>query len=475
MRPRVAFALMFACVLAVRLTHSGIVWVEEGYPSAAALQILNGAALYRDVWFDKPPLSAYLYMLWGAKIGWMLRLVGALFVTLCCWLIYQLGEVLWGRREGLIAAGLLAFYLTFGIPSAVMALAPDLLMVAPHIAAVWLAALRRPAWSGFLAGIAMLLNAKGLFVLAVCLLWNPAGAVWTLAGFAFPVAVHLAWLDVQGALMGYWVQVWDWGFKYSSRTFVEHPVRESFARTLNWAGFQATAVIGALIYWGRRRDKTSVKLLAWALVSLAGVGTGWRFFPRYYFQLLPVMALAGARGIALLDRKQAAAVLLLLVIPLARFGPRYVQLGLGDRSWRDLAMSKDAQQAAGILNSRAGRGDTLFVWGYRPDLYPLTRIPAGTRFLDSQALTGVLADRHLASTEVLYPQIAERTRKELALTQPTFVVDGLGPYNPALAISQYPDLGEWLLQYREVARTRGTVIYRLNAPASTAPASPEMR
>ena len=40
------------------LLHSGIVWVEEAYPTAAAIQILDGKALYRDVWFDKPPLSA---------------------------------------------------------------------------------------------------------------------------------------------------------------------------------------------------------------------------------------------------------------------------------------------------------------------------------------------------------------------------------------------------------------------------------
>ena len=40
------------------------------------------------------------------------------------------------------------------------------------------------------------------------------------------------------------------------------------------------------------------------------------------------------------------------------------------------------------------------------------------------------------------------------------VVDGLGPYNPALAISNYPDLNDWLAEYREVGRTRGTIIYR---------------
>ena len=56
-------------LLAARLCHSGIVWVEEAYPTAAAIQILDGKALYRDVWFDKPPLSALIYLLWDARIG----------------------------------------------------------------------------------------------------------------------------------------------------------------------------------------------------------------------------------------------------------------------------------------------------------------------------------------------------------------------------------------------------------------------
>ncbi|MEO8662619.1 MAG: hypothetical protein ABI693_29435, partial [Bryobacteraceae bacterium] len=81
MRPRAAFALLFLTVLVARLTHWRIVWVEEAYPAAAAIRLLNGATLYRDIWFDKPPLSPYFYALFGALAGWPLRLAGALFVT----------------------------------------------------------------------------------------------------------------------------------------------------------------------------------------------------------------------------------------------------------------------------------------------------------------------------------------------------------------------------------------------------------
>ena len=101
------------------------------------------------------------------------------------------------------------------------------------------------------------------------------------------------------------------------------------------------------------------------------------------------------------------------------------------------------------------------VWGYRPDIFAYTHMRAGTRFLDSQPLTGVLADRHLTNSEVIAPELAARNRRELSKTAPTWIVDGLGPFNPALAISNYPDLRNWLARYREVGRTRGTIIYKL--------------
>ena len=155
-------------IAAARLCHAGIVWVEEAYPSAAAIQLLDGKLLYRDIWFDKPPLAAYIYLLWDARIGVTLRLVGAVFVFLCCWMAWRFAREMWGPREGHGGRVFVAFFLTFGIPSAVMALAPDLLMVLPHFAAVYLAWRGRAFLSGLTAGVAMLVNPKAAFVLAAC-------------------------------------------------------------------------------------------------------------------------------------------------------------------------------------------------------------------------------------------------------------------------------------------------------------------
>jgi len=182
-KTRLLFLLLFALLLAARMCHVGILWAEETLPLAAAQQMRAGHLLYRDIWFDKPPLLPLAYLLFGALPGWPLRLAGACHSLLACWIAYAFGRELWSEREGRWAAGLLGFSLCFDFPAAAIPVASDLLMLAPHLAAVWLAS-RRPFWSGALAAVAFWINPKGALVAAVCLLWNPAGAVAMTAGFA---------------------------------------------------------------------------------------------------------------------------------------------------------------------------------------------------------------------------------------------------------------------------------------------------
>ena len=161
----------------------------------------------------------------------------------------------------------------------------------------------------------------------------------------------------------------------------------------------------------------------------------------------------------------ASALLLLLLIPAIRFGPRYVSLALhGDADWSDTAMDRDSRTASGIVRGLAGTGDTMFVWGYRPEDWVYTGLPAATPYLDSQALTGVPADRHLTqSTPVTTVGTAE-ARRIVAASRPEFVLDGLTVFNAELDMRKYPELAAWISNYEAVGRTRFTVIYRRRKP-----------
>src|SRR5204862_4776942 len=111
-RPATWFWVLLAGILLFsRLCHANILWADEDYHLAAAIQMLHGKMLYRDVWYDKPPLSALVAMLFGAWPGWPLRIVASLFAATSCAVAYRFASGLWGRRGGYWAAGFLAFSL----------------------------------------------------------------------------------------------------------------------------------------------------------------------------------------------------------------------------------------------------------------------------------------------------------------------------------------------------------------------------
>ncbi len=343
MRKTTLYFLMLLALLAVsRLCHVGILWEGDTYPLAAAQQMQHGRMLYRDIWFDKPPLLPLFYLLWGAGAGWTLRLADALYALLACWIAYGFARDLWSEQEGLWAAGLLAFFLTFDFPSAVIPVASDLLMAAPHLGAVWLAWKRKPFWAGAVAGIAFWINPKGVFVAAACVLWDPGGALWMAAGFGAVTAAMAAALAGGGALGAYWQEVWQWGRLYAGSTFLENPARTALLRTANWAGFHVALVVAAGVFVWKHPQW---KWIGWLALSAAGVCMGLRFFPRYYFLLLPVMVPMAARGFGMLGRRREL-VALLLLIPATRFGPTYLT-ALRGGPWRDTAMDQDSRQCRG--------------------------------------------------------------------------------------------------------------------------------
>lgn len=461
MTTRKLFLLIFGILLAAHLCHTGVLWAEEDLPLAAARQILFGKTIFRDIWFDKPPLLPLIYTLWGAKIGVIGRLAGTIYDTLVCWLAFAVSRELWSEREGRWAAALMGFFLVFDTASAVLPLAADSLLIAPHLLAILLAIQGRPVWSGIAAGAGFFLNAKAVFVLAACLVFAGTGAPWVVAGFALPCALGAALLRIAGAWQPYLDQVWIWPSAYARSTFVDRPVLNGLLRTANWAGFHAALLVGVGRALPELETRRRLQLLAWGLLSLAAVTLGWRFFPRYYFQILPFAVVVASRGMILLGRRWWLAAILLLV-PLGRFGPRYVMLAAGaDPQWSDLAMDRESRDAVAVLDRYRKPGDTLYVWGFRAEFFAYTGMPAASRYLDCQAMTGVPADRHLTqSGSVLPAATTAAARRELAASHPDFIIDGLSEYNPQLAMTNYPELRDWLAGYREIGRVRATVIYQ---------------
>lgn len=179
-------------------------------------------------------------------------------------------------------------------------------------------------------------------------------------------------------------------------------------------------------------------------------------FPRYFLLILPPLVMIAAAGLASIrSRALIGVAAIALAVPVIRFAPRYISI----RNWSDLALDEDSRAAAALIGGRAPKGATLYVWGYRPELFVYTGLRPATRYLDSQAMTGVPADRHLTQSTAVVTAGTHEARGELAHSHPDFIADGLSLYNPALSMDRYAELRPWLQDYREVGRTKGTVIY----------------
>ena len=496
-------------ILVSRLANINVLWTDEDYHLAAAIQLLHGKALYRDLWYDKPPLNAWLFLLFGAWPGWPMRVFGTLLAVLSCVFAYRFGAGIWSRREGYAAAALMGFFQVFYFQASTIPMEPDTLMLAPHLATIYLAWRGRYLGSGVAAGIAFLMNPKAAFVVISALAFLPLGSVRALAvaalsfGGAFVVVngIALAFLVSQGAAQDFFLQVWKWGLMYAGSPPVDMGAFSPLQKLGHWLGFHALLVIGAARLWLARTESGALRLqfAFWTLISLAAAAVGFRFAPHYLNQLLPPLVICAARGWTLLIPSKGAeplspmhishpesspadaspprpagwakwvaiaALAAGVVVPVVRFSPHYAELIADDlqgrrHTWEDVHMDQDARRAADIINAAAQPDDTIFIWGYRPNIIDYTRLPAVGKFWESQPVTGVPADRHLSSSQSLDADLAKRNLQELVRSRPNIIVDGLSLYNQDLSMQSRVETRNWLLSYCEIGNTgQGILIYQ---------------
>ena len=230
---------------------------------------------------------------------------------------------------------------------------------------------------------------RRLFIAAACLLW--ASPIPFLSGFVLPNRrwqfSSCSWLAgcVLEAGLGLGVPLLGRDICCTPRC-----VRDFYGRQTGLVSMPRSSP--DLSSWLCRR----LFLASTGLVSylVCGVCVGSRFFPRYYFLAACHPMSSGVRGFFLLRRNAGRSVFCLTIIPILRFGPR-TSVGLGDRYWSDLALMNDSRRAASIVRESHTSGDRMLVWGYRPDIFVCSGLPAATRLSRFTALNGVFADRHL--------------------------------------------------------------------------------
>lgn len=113
------FAVLTAVTFLLRVFYAGHLYEDDGLWFAAAEELLRGKALYREIYFDKPPAIALLYAglfkFFGAHII-VIRLFTILYSVAVSFVLYLFGSHLYDRRAGLLAAAMFALFSTTYTP-----------------------------------------------------------------------------------------------------------------------------------------------------------------------------------------------------------------------------------------------------------------------------------------------------------------------------------------------------------------------
>ena len=460
---------------------------DEAVYAVVAKVMLAGGMPYRDAIERKPPLLFGVYWaifrLFGSDNWLALHLVAVAWVLVTMVGLFVMAQRLAGPRAGALAALGYALVQPFATAKN-LAFNGELLMNLPL---VWAYALalpgspqRRfaPAVAGALLAIAFLLKQPALIAalpIGVYLLGAPlwrkdigwsraiAQAAALVAGFAL-VAGGAALLLWRYGLLG---ETWYW-------TFTDHKVPHIFWQhgLAHSALFLVMALPLAmpLIAWQplrrawRGREAELAAVLGWLAVSVIGAAAGGRFYPHYYIQIIPPLAVLASVAYARVDEVAGVprgrwvapglACLWLTLAALVSLGVASVQL-LGERT---------PSAAASYVAAQAKPADRLFVWGQQTCFYLDAGLLPASRYIATFPLTGYIfggAMPGVSTRDRIVPGAWNTLAADFRRRPPAFIIDTQSSPGAAYPIADFPFLAQLVAsKYQRVTAFADGTVYR---------------
>ena len=465
---------------------------SEAMYSVVANEIVDGGRPYADAVERKPPLLFWTYAAVfkiAGKFNWkalhMVALVWTLFTMAG---LYAIGSELFDCNTGLIAA---LFYSVFQPWWTWKNLSFDgeMLMNLPIIWA-WAIAFRRSASrarpdlfpAGALLGAAFLLKQPAA-IAAV-----PLGIYLLLPSYRASRSLRPTNSIIQAAILtaGFFavlglvtIVLWKQGILHDAFywTIADHDVPHVFwqkgiVHTLMFLGVCLPLVIGAIlacrdkeeIWAGKTAERTA--LLGLLAASAIGSAAGARFYPHYYVQLIPPLALLAAPYYARLWSRT-------IQPPHWILRPRvtYVWLALtlvafSIRHWTGLAPQRVPFEAGRYLFSHSSHDDRIFVWGQSPEIYLDAHRRPACRYITTFPLTGYVFAGPIPGFDTrsrIMPGAWTILEQDFARHPPTYIVDVQpDPKSAQNPVKNFPILAKLLAErYQPVAHTAEGVIYRM--------------
>src|SRR3954447_3711584 len=465
---------------------------SEAMYSVVANEIVDGGRPYIDAVERKPPLLFWTYAAVfkvAGEFNWKVLHIVALVWTLCAMAgLYVIGRELFDCKTGLIAAlfyGIFQPWLTWKN----LSFDGEMIMNLPIIWA-WAIAFRRSSSqlrpelfaAGVLLSAAFLLKQPAAIAavpLGIYLLlpsyWCSRGltrtdsiiqAAMLTAGFFLALGLMTILLGKQGIL--------DDAFYW---TIADHDVPHVFwqkgvVNTLRFVAACLPLVIGAIVacrdkheIWAGRTPERRA-LFGLLIASAIGAATGARFYPHYYVQLVPPLALLAAPYYARLSSGtiqpphwfvQPRVIYAWLALTIIAFSSKH---------WMGLAPRRAPSEMGQYLLAHSDPADRIFVWGQRENIYLDAHRRPACRYITTFPLTGYVFGGPILGLDTrsrILPGAWSTLEQDFTRHPPMYIVDVQpDPRSAYYPVKDFPILAKLLAErYQPVARTAEGIICRM--------------
>jgi 4-amino-4-deoxy-L-arabinose transferase-like glycosyltransferase len=463
---------------------------DEAMYSVIANEVVDGGKVYIDAVDRKPPLLFWTYAAVfkaAGKYNWRaLHVVTLVWTLLTMSGLYLLARRLFDRNAGLIAALLYGVFQPWGT-SKNLACNGELLMNLPIVWA-WVIALGpgrsrlRPELllAGILLCAAFFLKQPAAIAavpLGVYLLlpsYRASRGITTNVSFLHAALLSAGFFGALG-LMALLLQ--HQGILHETFYWIitDHTVPHifwnlAFLHTLAFIGACLPLLLGAAMaftdvdrIW-RDRVPERLALLGLLVASAIGAAAGARFYPHYYIQLIPPLALLAAPHYANLWSRAAQPRRWLFQPALTQAWLALVVIAFFVGHWEGLASQREPTQTGRYLLENSAANDRIFVWGQYSKIYLDAQRRPACRYITTFPLTGYVFGRPLPGVDTRYrvlPGAWTILQQDFALHPPVFIVESTANRDTQYPVHDFPILAKLLTdQYRLVAQTAEGLIYR---------------
>jgi 4-amino-4-deoxy-L-arabinose transferase-like glycosyltransferase len=460
--------------------------------SVVADEIVDGGRPYVDAVERKPPLLFWTYAAIfkvAGKFNWTALHFVALVWTLCAMAgLYVIGRELFDRNTGLIAALLYGVFQPWWTWKT-LSFDGEMLMNLPIIWA-WAIAFRRSS-----SRLRPELFAAGVLLGAAFLLKQPAAiAAVPLGIYLFLpcyrthrsltrtnsiIQIVILTLGFFAALGSVTIVLWNQGILHEAFywTIADHDIpyvfwQKGIVITLAFLAACFPLVFGTIMacrdkgeIWAGRTPEGAA-LIGLLAASAIGAAAGARFYPHYYVQLIPPLALLAAPYYARLwsGTIQPHYWLLHSRVTYAWLGLSIIAFSIAH--WVGLAQRRVPSEEGRYLLTHSARGDRIFVWGQSSKIYLDAHGRPACRYITTFPLTGFVFGGPIPGFDTRYriqPGAWTILEQDFEKHPPSYIVDLSSEPGALYPVRDFPILAKLLAeQYQPVARTSEGVIYRRN-------------